>query len=95
MNWLWAYFRRKTMQSIIAGVHDAVASTDGSSELSDEQAGIALRAIIGMGEGTAGEQGRAPPPQALQAPGPNGAVAVPEPARRGPGRPRKFQEPEA
>jgi hypothetical protein len=81
MNWLWAYFRRKTMEAILAGANDAIS--DGGSRLSDEEAVRALRAMLG-GAAQGGDTTALPPPP-------------PPPAlqetRRGPGRPRKFQEP--
>ena len=78
MNWLWAYFRRKTAESILAGVHDALASQNGAPGLTDEQAAKALRALVsGEESAPAGE-----PPALTEAP------------KRGPGRPRKFQEPQ-
>lgn len=88
MNWLWAYFRRKVAESILAGVHDALASADGTTGLTDEDAARALRAIAGAGD-TAAQ----PLPPQLAAPSGNGPAAITEPPRRGPGRPRKFQEP--
>ena len=78
MNWLWAYFRRKTAESILAGVHDALASQNGAAGLIDEQAAKALRALVGDGEAAPGSE----PPALTEAP------------KRGPGRPRKFQEPQ-
>lgn len=81
MNWLWAYFRRKTMEAILAGAHDAL-SDNGSSRLSDEEAVRALRAMLGSSEQDGNSQALPPPAQ----------PALGEP-RKGPGRPRKFQEP--
>jgi hypothetical protein len=81
MNWLWAYFRRKTMEAILAGANDAL-SDNGSSHLSDEEAVRALRAMLGSSEQDDNSQALPPPAQ----------PALGE-ARRGPGRPRKFQEP--
>ncbi len=92
MNWLWAYFRRKVAESILAGVHDALASADGTTGLTDEDAAKALRAIAGAG-GPASQPAASLPPQ-LAGPSGNGPAAVTEPPRRGPGRPRKFQDPE-
>ena len=82
MNWLWAYFRRKTMEAILAGANDAI-SENGSSRLGDEEAVRALRAMLGAGD-QAGETPALPAPQ---------QPALSEQQRRGPGRPRKFQEP--
>jgi hypothetical protein len=76
MNWLWTYFRRKTFESILAGVNDALTSKTGSPGLTDEQAARALQSLMGGGDAP-----EADPP----------ALAAPE--KRGPGRPRKFQEP--
>jgi hypothetical protein len=81
MNWLWAYFRRKTMEALLAGAHDAL-SENGSSRLSDEEAVRALRAMLGSSE-----QGTSS--QAL--PGPSQPALAEQ--RRPVGRPRKFQEP--
>lgn len=96
MNWLWAYFRRKVAESILAGVHDALASADGITGLTDEDAAKTLRAIAGAG-GPVSQPAAAlpppPPPPPLTAPGSNGPSAVTEPPRRGLGHPRKFQEP--
>lgn len=91
MNWLWAYFRRKTAESLLAGVHDALAGGNGASGLSDEQAAKALRALAGPAD-------FAPPSEAasvpqLTGPSPNGTTEPSEQVKRGPGRPRKFQEP--
>ncbi len=90
MNWLWGYFRRKTTESLLAGVHDALVSGNANSGLSDEQAVKALRAVIGD---PAAPPGPATPPQQLAGPGGNVPAALPDGQRRGPGRPRKFQEP--
>ena len=92
MNWLWAYFRRKTMESLLAGVHDALASGDESSGLTDEQAAKALRGLVGTLDPTAESETAASPPL-LAAPDANGTAALSETPKRGPGRPRKFQEP--
>ena len=92
MNWLWAYFRRRTAESILAGVHDALASEHGAPGLSDDQAARALRALVG-GEDPSSANGSAPAPQQLAPAHPNGTPALTEPPKRGPGRPRKFQEP--
>lgn len=95
MNWLWAYFRRKAMESIIAGVHDALVSGNGPTGLTDEQAFNAFHALTGgpvPGPTAPAAAAAAPPPQ-LTAPGANGQAALAEPPKRGPGRPRKFQEP--
>jgi hypothetical protein len=94
MQWLWAYFRRKTMESLLAGVHDALASGDESSSLTDEQAARALRALIGTPDAVAELEGTSSPP-ILSAPAVNGTAALSDQAKRGPGRPRKFQEPPA
>jgi hypothetical protein len=94
MNWLWAYFRRKTAESILAGVHDALVSENGASGLSDDQAARALRALVAGGHPTSDPGAAAETPQ-LAGPQPNGGAAQTEPQRRGPGRPRKFQEPPA
>ncbi len=82
MNWLWDYFRRKTMEAILAGANDALS--DGvSSRLSDEESVRALRAVLGSSDPAADAPALPAPPQpAADAP------------KRGPGRPpRKFQEP--
>lgn len=81
MNWLWAYFRRKTMEAILAGAHDAL-SENGSSRPSDEEAVRALRAMLGSSEQEASSPALPGPTQ----------PALGE-QRKGPGRPRKFQEP--
>lgn len=95
MNWLWAYFRRKTMESLLAGVHDALVSGSGNTGLTDEQAAKALRAVVGIPDpaAPAGTPGPVPAPPQLAAPDANGPQALTEAPRRGPGRPRKFQEP--
>lgn len=82
MNWLWAYFRRKTMEAILAGANDALS--DGNpSRLSDEEAVRSLRAMLGAADPAGGAPALPAPPQ----------PAADEP-KRGPGRPpRKFQEP--
>jgi hypothetical protein len=81
MNWLWAYFRRKTMESILAGAHDAIAGS-GGAHLSDEEAFRAMRAMFGTAEQD-GDQPTlpGPPPPAISE------------QRRPVGRPRKYQEP--
>lgn len=95
MNWLWAYFRKNTMESILAGVHDALSSSDGQAGLNDEQAARAVRVLTGgptlMPNPTAALTGTDPTPQ-LPAPPASGDGISPD-QRRGPGRPRKFQEP--
>lgn len=90
MNWLWAYFRRKTAESILAGVHDALVSENGASGLGDEQAAKSLRALVGGTDSGGGEPRHT---QQLASPNPNGTPALTEPQRRPVGRPRKFQEP--
>ncbi len=89
MRWLWDYFRRKTMESILAGVHDAFTSGDGTP-LSEEQAAKAVLELLGGQD--SGGNGPPPPPQ-LSGPAEAGQSAITAPAKRGPGRPRKFQEP--
>ena len=97
MNWLWAYFRKKAMESIIAGVHDALVSGSGPTGLSDEQAFNAFHAITGtpapVTPATTAVAGPVHPQ--LPAPPANGPAANAPPAssdepRRGPGRPRKL-----
>jgi hypothetical protein len=91
MNWFWTYIRRRTTESLLAGVHDALLSGSSNSGLSDEQAVKALRAVIGD-PGATPEP--APTPQQRSAPDANSTAALPEGPRRGPGRPpRKFQDP--
>ena len=92
MNWLWSYLRRKAAESLLAGVHDALAAGGGSSGLSDEQAAQALRALAGNAIPVASTESPPSPPQ-LTGPSPNGTADSSEQAKRGPGRPRKFQEP--
>lgn len=95
MNWLWAYLRRKAAESLLAGVHDALVSGNGPTGLTDEEAAKALRAVIGTPDPAAAAAPRGPvlaPPQ-LAAPDAAGTPALTEAPRRGPGRPRKFQEP--
>lgn len=100
MNWLWAFLRRKTADSILAGVHDALAAGGAPSGLGEEQAAKATRALLGVPDviPPATPTGTAPTPPQL--PGPhtpdtnqNAPVTPGEPPRRGPGRPRKYQEP--
>lgn len=91
MNWLWAYLRRRTAESILAGVHDALAAGGAPTALTDEQAARAVQAIA---SGTTPANQTAvlpekPIPQLTSAPEPTATTEV----RRGPGRPRKFQEP--
>ncbi len=93
MNWLWAYFRKRAMESLLAGVHDALVSGNGPTGLSDEQAAGALRAVIGGSVPPAPAAVAGPPTPQLAAPAVNGPPAPTEEPRRGPGRPRKFQEP--
>jgi hypothetical protein len=81
MKWLWAYFRQKTMEAILAGANDAI-SGNGSSPLSDEEAVRALRAMLGADQ-------TGDPPALPASPQP-----APGEQRRGPGRPRKFQAPQ-
>lgn len=91
MNWLWAYFRRKTTESILAGVGDALAAGGTAAGLTDEQAARVALAIAAGGSPTnqpAAEPG-SPAPQLAPAAEATAAAEV----RRGPGRPRKFQEP--
>ena len=92
MNWLWAYLRRKAAESLLAGVHDALAAGNGSSGLTDEQAAKALRALTGTSDPAASVEAGPTPPQ-LAAPAPNGTGESADQVKRGPGRPRKFQEP--
>jgi hypothetical protein len=93
MKRLWAYIRRKVMQSILAGVHDALASK-GSAEVSEEAAATALQALIGSTD-VPKEAEVASAPSLFPEIG-NGVPPSPEPPKRGPGRPRKFlQEPPA
>lgn len=91
MNWLWAYFRRKTRDALLAGINDALAAGGGTG-LSDEQAAAAALGLIAPGAGAGGEAPPPQPPPQLPAPDP---AALAEPTKRGPGRPRKFQEPPA
>ena len=90
MNWLWAYLRRKTTESILAGVHDALAA-GGTAGLSDEQAARAAQAIAAGSSptDTPAVQPGGVTPQLAPPAEPTAAAEV----RRGPGRPRKFQEP--
>jgi hypothetical protein len=91
MNWLWAYLRRKTMESILAGVHDALTAGGGPTGLTEEQA---ARAALAIASGAAPATQTAdlpgdPIPQLTSATEPTTTTEV----RRGPGRPRKYQEP--
>jgi len=92
MQWLWAYIRRKIMESILAGIHDAFTSGDGTSGLTEEQAANALRTIIGIAD-VGPELEAASSRPSLAAADANGTAAHSETPKRGPGRPRKFQEP--
>ena len=95
MNWLWAYFRRKATESILAGVHDALVTGSGPTGLTEEQAAKALQAVVGISAAVA------PTPPAIAGPATpqltassaNSPTPPAEEPRRGPGRPRKFQEP--
>jgi hypothetical protein len=91
MKWLWIYIRRKMKEALLAGVHDAMSGNAGPS-LTDEQAAKALQAII-ENSGVTTELGDGSSPPALAAPDESGTLALPEQPKRGPGRPRKFQEP--
>ena len=82
------------MESLLAGVHDAFALGDGPGGLTDEQAAQALRALMGISD-AATEIDNMPSPLSLAAPDANGTSALSEQPKRGPGRPRKFQEPPA
>lgn len=92
MNWLWAYFRKKAMESIIAGVHDALVSGSGPTGLTDEQAFNAFHAITGNPVPVPPATTAVVGPVRPQLPGPAGDAppAPPEEPRRGPGRPRKL-----
>ena len=97
MNWLWAYFRKKAMESIIAGVHDALVSGSGPTGLSDEQAFNAFHAITGTpvpappaATAVAGPAHPQLPGPAANSPTTSGPPAPPDEPRRGPGRPRKL-----
>lgn len=92
MNWLWAYFRKKAMESIIAGVHDALVSGTGPTGLTDEQAFNAFHAITGTPVPVPPATTTVAGPAQLQltAPAANGPPAPTEEPRRGPGRPRKL-----
>lgn len=92
MNWLWAYFRRKTRDALLAGINDALTAGDGTG-VSDEQAARAVLGLIAAGGEAAPNDEAVPPVPQLAAPGANGQAALAEPPKRGPGRPRKFQEP--
>jgi hypothetical protein len=89
---LWSYLRRKAGAAFLAGVHDALTAAQGSGPrtLTDEEAAKALLELLAGP--TAAEGGTTAPPQ-LAAPQPNGVAALTEPPKRGPGRPRKFQDP--
>jgi hypothetical protein len=88
MNWLWAYFRRKTRDALLAGINDALAAGGGTG-LSDEQAAGAVLGLIGP----AGPGGDTTPPQQPPQLAGSDPAAVADSPKRGPGRPRKFQEP--
>ena len=90
MKLLWAYFRRKTMEALIAGAHDALVFGSGSSPLSDEDAARALRALVNDAD-LSTETPTSPP--MLDGPDSNDNSGLIGPVKRGPGRPRKFQEP--
>ena len=81
MNPLWDWIRRKTEQAFLAGAHDAITGR-GGNRLTDEDAARVLRGLLGPAD-------QAGDPPSLPAP-PQSADDEP---RRGPGRPRKFQEP--
>ena len=100
MNWLWAFLRRKTADSILAGIHDALTAGGTPSGLSEEQAARATRALLGVPDIPPSGTHNGAPPTPPQRPGPltpdtnqNAPVTPGEPPRRGPGRPRKYQEP--
>ena len=91
MKWLWSYVRRRMEMAILAGIYDALMGND-QHQLTDEQAAQALRDFM-AGCSAVSESSQGPSPDS--APGSNGdnADAQAGPVKRGPGRPRKFQEP--
>jgi hypothetical protein len=87
----WTYLRRRTKESVLAGFHDAIVAGGTAAGLTDEQAAQALQALT-AGTSPATQTAVQPggtTPQLTAAPEPTDAAEV----RRGPGRPRKFQEP--
>lgn len=85
------YLRRRTEAAVLAGMHDAVAAWEGrgGEVLPDDQAAKALLELI-TAEGAVPATGTTPQLGAAAASGPPALTAPP---KRGPGRPRKFQEP--
>ena len=93
MKWLWAYIRRKVMESILAGVHDAFSLGSASAPVGDDEAAKALRAMLGIADSDCDSElaPALPPPSTSET---NGSAAQSETLKRGPGRPRKYQEPQ-
>lgn len=87
MIWPWDYLRVKARDAVTAGIREALAGS--GIDLSGEQA--TTLGHFGPDTAAAGEASPQHPPQ-LPGTDPPG---LPEATKRGPGRPRKFQEPPA
>jgi hypothetical protein len=96
-----SWVRKIFAQAGVAGFYDAISAAQGidSSHLTNEQAAKALIDLL-SGAGAvelpalpqAGQPAAHPAPQLTPAPT-SGQGALAEPPKRGPGRPRKYQEP--
>lgn len=95
IQWAKNLVRHHIGEAVLAGVYDGLTAGDGSPPLTVEQAASAARALLGVAspDAPAATVFTAAPPPPLAAPAADGPPALTEPPRRGPGRPRKFQEP--
>lgn len=94
--WVKRWIRRIVGEGAQAGLYDAFVSDNGTPELTTEQAAAAFRAILSRTVAASPHPpsvADAPTPPQLAGPAPTAAVEPTEQVKRGPGRPRKFQEP--
>jgi hypothetical protein len=94
--WLKRWIRRIVGEAAQAGLYDAFVAENGAPELTTEQAAAAFREIL-SGAGAAAPRppslADAPTPPQLAGPTPSSTGEPTDQVRRGPGRPRKHQEP--
>lgn len=87
------WLRRTFRDTAQAGWYDALFAQKGDQELSTEEAAAAYREIV-EGEPPSPPQVTEPPRPQLPAADADGTGQPNEPVKRGPGRPRKFQDPQ-
>lgn len=86
------FIRMFVAEAARAGFHDAISGGDGTG-LTHQQASQAFLKMVAASGLPPPVNGSAPEPPQLSSPDPTDTAALADQPKRGPGRPRKFQEP--